>query len=72
MKLYIWSDPYDIPFGMTMVIAVAESVGEARKQAATGKAYAFGNMRDDRPTVKLGKPTRVVSLPCAEWHMWSE
>lgn len=73
MKLYVWCNPYEIPFGMSMVFAIAENVRDARDQAAAGKAYAFGDIeRNEVPKFKLGKPTRVVKLPCAEWHEWSE
>lgn len=75
MRLYIWSDPYSVPYGSSMVFAVAPDLRAARKIAAQGaQAYTFGE--HERPVsevaVKLGKPTRVLDLPCAEWHEWRE
>lgn len=64
MKMYVWVDPYEVLYGSSLVIAVADSLEEARKEASkVNRAYyAF----------PLGKPTRVLSLPCAEWHEWCE
>lgn len=71
MKLFIWDNPYSIPFGGTLFFAIAETVEEARKIAETAPGYYFGNENDpQRP--KLGEPSRVRDLPCGEFHSWSE
>ncbi len=72
MKLYVWVDPYEVAYGSSLVVAIADTLREARKQAATGKAYAYGDSQQPTPAVPLGKPTRIISLPCAEWHYWAE
>ena len=73
MKLYVWCDPYSVSYGSSMVFAIAENLRDAKRQAANGKAYAYGEFRQEHvPAVKLGQPHRVVKLPCAEWHEWSE
>lgn len=75
MKLYVWADPYHISYGSTMLIAVAESEEDARAIAEGSPRYKYGQYRHDGETgggVVLGKPTRVVDLPCAEWHEWQE
>jgi hypothetical protein len=82
MKLFIWKDPYDVSYGSSLLIAVAETVEDARAQALKGRVCAFGEdyehkqpkgTDDDwRPQITLGEPTRVLDLPCAEWHEWSE
>lgn len=75
MKLYVWADPYQISYGSAMLIAVAETEDEARAIAEGAPRYSFGLYRNNGETgggVKLGKPTRVVDLPCAEWHEWQE
>ncbi len=73
LKLYVWGSPYLIPFGHSMIFAIAHNLREARKQTKQGKSYSFGIENDDRHSkVKLGKPTRIVKLPCAEWHEWEE
>ena len=73
MKLYVWADPYHVILGSSMVFAVANNLREAKKIAATGRAYSFVHIKDERPqNCPLGKPLRVVKLPCAEWHEWSE
>jgi len=76
MKLFIWAEPYHISYGTSLVIAVAETVEQARIQAASGKVQAYGKF--ERPTdmsaqaKELGEPTRVLDLPCAEWYEWEE
>lgn len=75
MKLYVWADPYSIPYGSTMLIAVAETEEAARTIAEGAPRYSYGQYRSNGETgggAKLGAPTRVVNLPCAEWHEWSE
>ena len=76
MKLYLWADPYQVDYGSSMAFAVAGTLAAAKKQAAKGLAYKYGKYKQDwSPTelaAKLGEPTRVVDLPCAEWHEWSE
>lgn len=64
-----------------MVFAVAMDV-ESAKRIALGQtakkrwaAYAFGQYEqesDRPPSTELGEPTRILDLPCAEWHEWSE
>lgn len=76
MKLFVWCDPYRVSNGSSMVFATAETEDDARKQAAKGLAYRYGKYKQDGNfsvlAAKLGKPNRVVGLPCAEWHEWSE
>ncbi len=81
MKLYVWHEPYGVSYGMSMVFAVAPNLREAKKRAARGGVFRFGldfsdekrfpNDQHVRKT-ELGEPSRVVDLPCAEWHEWSE
>jgi len=76
MKLFVWCDPYQVTYGSAMVFAVAATEATAKKQAAKGLAYKYGKYRQDGSMAdlagRLGKPDRVVDLPCAEWHEWSE
>ena len=77
MKLYIWANPYSINYGHSMLLAVASSVEEAKLLAATQAiAYAYTEYGKDRycpmRIEELREPTRVVDLPCAEWHRWEE
>ena len=72
MKLYVWVDPYAVSYGNSMVFAVARNLREAKKVAKKGKAYAHGKYAKETPEIELGEPTRVVDLPCAEWHIWQE
>lgn len=73
MKLFVWERPYTVFYGSSMLIAVAESVEEAKRIAKSAPGYSY-TIFDGHPnrSVKLGEPTRVVDLPCAEWHEWSE
>ncbi len=72
MKLYVWSNPYRVSYGTTMVFAIAENLEQAKELASKGKAYAYNEYEEKTPKVGLGDPLRIVDLPCAEWHMWSE
>ena len=72
MKLYVWENPYKIPYGHSIVFAIASNLREAKKEASNGKNYSFGYSVGSHPDIKLGKPTRIISLPCAEWHRWEE
>lgn len=59
-----------------MLFAAAETEAEARAQALRGRAYSYGldetALTKDAIVATLGPPTRVVDLPCAEWHSWAE
>lgn len=76
MKMYVWADPWSIRYGSSVVIAVAESEDDARAQVAEGRTYAFARYDNDGcphlDKLKLGKPDRVLDLPCAEAYWWSE
>jgi hypothetical protein len=76
LKLFLWCDPYRVSYGSSMVFAVAASVEAAREMAAQGKAYKYGEYEQERSpgelAAKLKEPNRVLELPCAEWHEWSE
>lgn len=79
MKLFVWANPYPVSYGSSMVFAVAETLEAARAEILGGNRYSYGEFFDGSgapiPTAqieKLGEPTRIVDLPCAEWHMWQE
>lgn len=75
MKLFFWNDPYPVSYGSSSVFVVAETVEQARELAKTGKHYSYGeylNEERSMSSIELGAPTRVVDLPCAEWHEWHE
>lgn len=75
MKLFIWVDPYRVHYGSSLLIVAAESLEDAKAQACTGKAYTYGEFERERIPLDpalLVEPNRVLDLPCAEWHEWSE
>ncbi len=73
VKLFVWHNPYRVEYGMSMIVAVAENLDEAKRQAAAGVGYEYGGPGGRHPfNMDLPEPDRVVDLPCAEWHMWSE
>jgi hypothetical protein len=73
MKLYVWCDPYGVRYGNSMVFAIAENLEAAKVLAASGTAYRFGEFEQPKnPGAVLGEPTRIVDVPCAEWHEWQE
>ena len=70
MKLYVWEEPYPVNYGSSLVIAMAHSLREARKEAQKAKTnYTYYSIPAN---LILGKPTRVHTLPCAEWYHWEE
>lgn len=73
MKLFVWNNPYSVPYGSSLVFAIAEDLEAAKKEARNGDAYSYGEFPNSVPRHQdLGEPTRVVDLPCAEWHEWRE
>lgn len=71
MKLYIWHMPVKV-YGVSMLMAVAESEEQAKELALSGKTYhsVIHTTPTKHDVSKLGPPTRVVDLPCAEWHVF--
>lgn len=77
MKLFVWADPYAVSFGASVYFAVAETVEEARKIAFDASRYSYGEHEIDKigeaaAQFLAGDPTRVLDVPCGEWHQWSE
>jgi len=85
MKLFIWCSPYPVDYEQSMLMVVAEDLESAKRLASGEQArwYAFGQYADEFNDdallfltsdggLALGPPTRVVELPCAEWHRWEE
>jgi hypothetical protein len=66
MKLFIWSDPYSVPYGSSMFFAVADSVEHARKIAKEAKRFSYGKF--EQPAVPwtaeiiLGEPDRILDM----------
>lgn len=78
-KMFVWVDPYSVSYGSSLLIVVAESEEAARLEAAKGTMCSFGtpdNFQEPKDWSKLveplGAPDRVMDIPCAEWHEWSE
>lgn len=48
LKLFIWEDPYFVRWGMSLVVAIAETVEQAREVAIAewtkrgGRAFTLG------------------------------
>lgn len=77
MKLFIWADPYQVPYGTSAYFAVAETVEEARKLAIKAPRYSYVRFYDGDGVGQSDQllavdPTRIVDLPCGEWHEWAE
>lgn len=74
IKLYIWVEPYTVDYGGSLLVVAARTLREAKKAAGQGRVWFFGKHRGEKVNgpVRLGKPTRIVKTPCAEWHHWEE
>lgn len=72
MKLFIWCRPYKVSYGDSLVFAVAENLEEAKKAAANGKSWMYGQYDNGGAKCELGEPSRILEAPCAEWQEWSE
>lgn len=74
MKMFVWADPYRVSYGSSLLVVVAETLEQARIVAMQGKAYTYGEFLSDRLPMEAiqSEPTRVIDVPCAEWHEWSE
>jgi hypothetical protein len=69
-KLFVWDDPYSVSYGTSLFFAVAENLEQAKKLA---KRAPYGHWKHKTaPQIELGEPSRVLDLPCGEWHEWSE
>lgn len=76
MKLFVWNRPYQVDYGCSMVFAIADTIETARALACSqeAKRFSFNAYEQDSCEWRhyLGDPIRIVDLPCAEWHEWSE
>lgn len=77
MKLYIWLRPYEVSYGNSFVLAVAASDDEARRlireSARWYSSGEYGGEQKPWPDAPVDRsPDRIVDLPCAEFHEWSE
>jgi hypothetical protein len=75
VKLFVWRDPYTVSYGTAVLCVAANSLTEARKIAKTARVSHYGGNphRDGNQLPdKLGPPTRVLSIPCAEIYEWEE
>lgn len=74
LKLYIWDEPYPIPYGNSCLFVLAHTLTEAKKKAL--KQTLLGvhpHQPHRRPSkVALGKPDRVIRKPAAVWIEWEE
>ena len=72
---------------MVFSIAENEDDARKLAMSSLAKYYTYGELPDgyptyiennkvnfcrEKPIIELGKPTRVESIPCAEWHRWEE
>jgi len=82
MKMFVWTNPYAVSYGNSLLLVVAKDEESARELAAGGKGYVCGGAyeRDEKGNApmtgaqvkRLPAPDRVLDLPCAEWYEWSE
>ncbi len=79
MKLFVWNSPYPVKYGQSLLMVVADTIEDALEQAPRGRFFNCGLLDQDVApehmkalTALLGDPSRVVELPCAEWHEWVE
>lgn len=74
MKLFVWVNPYPVPYGSSLAFAIGKDEMDAKRKLVAAKGYRFGEFeRDDVGHVALKTPARVVELKdAAEWHEWYE
>ena len=75
MKLFVWNNPYSVPYGGTCAYAVAETEEEARTMVfnAPVNSYGLGATEEPLPVLNIdGSPDAVHELPYAEIYFWSE
>lgn len=77
MKLFVWANPYQVKYGTSAFFAVAETVDDARAIARSAPRYSFFACEDgagmaNADQLLAGEPTRIIDVPCGEWHEWSE
>lgn len=79
MKLFVWNDPLEVPWGGSILYAVAETVEQAREIAMKAPLAEYG--LDHEPLTEgstwegrfvLGEPIRIIEAPYAEIYQWNE
>lgn len=73
MKLFIWTNPYDVDYGMSQYIAVAENIEAAKALVVGAQNNRFGSPQGTcEVKLDLGEPDAVLDVPCGRLDMWSE
>lgn len=73
MKLYIWDNPISVSYGTSLLFVAANNLREARRLAKKSVSYAYASNNGEQAVdVSKVRPSRVVNLPYAEYHEWSE
>ncbi len=72
LNLYVWANPYQVHYGGSSFIAVAESVEKAKAMAKTAAACSFATPSGAPPQIELGEPTSVHEGVQAMWDHWEE
>lgn len=74
MKLFIWEDPYDVKYGGSICVVMAETLEQAKDIAASGQAWLQWDYKDTpiQRNAPLGEPTKVLDGPSAAWAHWEE
>jgi hypothetical protein len=71
-KLYVWDDPYEVAYGSSLCVVVARTLEEAKEIARHSTNGRYPHKGQLYLEFDVGEPTRVMPLPCGEWHEWSE
>lgn len=74
MNIFIWNNPYSVPYGGSFLFVAAQTEEDARKLAKSVPivAYGFGRPEKTFGSIELGEPTRVIEAPGGECYQWSE
>jgi hypothetical protein len=80
MKMFIWDNPVLIKYGGSVIVAVAETIEEAREVATTQAQSSFVGLgigrypdkKEDYSRFIQGEPSRVVDVPCVEVFYYQE
>jgi len=75
MKLFVWNDPYTIPYGSACAYAVAETEDQARDLVKSACISHYGLTPSNKAPegMDIDRPAdRELTLPCAEIYQWQE
>lgn len=76
LKLYIWNDPFTIPYGGSILCVVAYNLKSARTHGLNVICKDYGvrssAYAEASQTIVTQAPRVIRKFPCAKFYHWEE